>query len=286
MRPAEKSERFNQTVREPASGAGQVLKQTFSLDGSDRISTTKDYTDTVQLKETLNHYDSDSDNPAWTQTKARPDANTAWTTTWNRYLSDLTGGLAIDLDDAGQAVLQLANLHGDIIANATIGQAGINAYTETDEYGQPKTPTPGARYGWLGTHQRDTNTIGGLVLMGARLYNSATGLFLSIDRVQGGNDNRYIYPTDPVNTLDLDGLTMRRGDGGGGWTRWWSLGPRGRLFGNDSLGASARGIFNNSPKGSGKRALGWSVHRARLVFRYKTKSGRHINIFFGRRLQP
>ncbi len=203
---------LQQTAREPASGAGQVRKQTFTLDGSDRISTTKDYTDTVQLTETLNHYDSDSDNPAWTQTKTRPDANTTWTTTWNRYLSDLTGSLAIDLDNAGKAQLQLSNPHGDIIATTTIGQPGINAYTETDEYGQLKTTTS-ARYGWLGTHQRDTNTIGGLVLMGARLYAPAAGRFLSIDPVDGGNDNRYTYPADPINNFDLDGQI-----------NWWLVG--------------------------------------------------------------
>lgn len=50
--------------------------------------------------------------------------------------SDLTGGLAIDLKDAGQAVLQLANPHGDIVATTTLGQPGINTCTETDEHGQ------------------------------------------------------------------------------------------------------------------------------------------------------
>jgi hypothetical protein len=42
--------------------------------------------------------------------------------------------------------------------------------------------------------------------MGVRLYNPATGRFLSVDPVPGGNANPYEYCWgDPVNCLDLDG---------------------------------------------------------------------------------
>jgi hypothetical protein len=41
--------------------------------------------------------------------------------------------------------------------------------------------------------------------MGARLYNPATGRFLSVDPVVEGSANRYLYPTDPINSFDLDG---------------------------------------------------------------------------------
>jgi hypothetical protein len=41
--------------------------------------------------------------------------------------------------------------------------------------------------------------------MGVRLYNPATGRFLTVDPVVGGNPNAYTYPVDPVNMYDLDG---------------------------------------------------------------------------------
>ncbi len=77
----------------------------------------------------------------------------------------------------------LTNLHGDSVANQTntAGATTLTSYSETDEYGATIAGTIPGRYGYLGTHQRSTDTIGGLTLMGARLYNPVTGTFGSAD---------------------------------------------------------------------------------------------------------
>jgi len=52
--------------------------------------------------------------------------------------------------------------------------------------------------------------------MGVRVYNPATGRFLQTDPILGGNDNPYVYPSDPINSVDLDGRRHEVGGGGGG----------------------------------------------------------------------
>jgi RHS repeat-associated protein len=62
------------------------------------------------------------------------------------------------------------------------------------------------RYGWLGGKQRSADALGGVILMGVRLYSPALGRFLQVDPVPGGNATAYDYCAgDPVNCTDLDG---------------------------------------------------------------------------------
>ena len=157
-----------------------------------------DTTDTAGETVT-NHYANSSDSPAWTSAGAG----------WVRNLKGVNGTLAGLADEAGNVTLQLRNLHGDIVATApdTSGAAGVASYFESGEFGAPRTPasTPDT-YGWLGANQRSTHALGGMSLMGARVYNPLTGRFTSTDPVPGGSANPYEYGNqDPINNFDLNG---------------------------------------------------------------------------------
>ncbi|MEV0822436.1 RHS repeat-associated core domain-containing protein [Nonomuraea rubra] len=147
---------------------------------------------------TTNHYAGLEDSPAWI---------TESDGTWTRNILGLTGLSAIQRSD-GTLTLQLANLHGDTIATVdATNPSGLSSYSEYTEYGAPRAFDQTAeRYGWLGSHQRSSDAVGGLILMGARLYNPATGLFLQADPIEGGSANAYVSASaDPINKSDLMG---------------------------------------------------------------------------------
>ncbi|MFJ2618598.1 DNRLRE domain-containing protein [Glutamicibacter sp. NPDC087344] len=167
-----------------------------------RLSVTS--TGTVAAGTETKHYADDSDNPGWT---TRTQGTETVTT---RYESTIGGDLALTI--TGNTVeLAVNNPHGDVVATVPLtgtgaGQ-GITGWAQYDEYGNQLTEpvsTGATSYGWHGADERAVDT-SGLILMGARLYNSVTGLFTSRDPVEGGNSTTYAYPQDPVGMQDTDG---------------------------------------------------------------------------------
>lgn len=99
----------------------------------------------------------------------------------------------------------LSNMHGDVVG--TVDAAGVFRSTpSTDEFGVGQIGR--TRLGWLGDHERFA--VGGnlgLIRMGVRLYDPAASRFTSIDPVEGGCANDYVYVFgDPLTVSDLSGM--------------------------------------------------------------------------------
>ncbi|MEU3282440.1 DNRLRE domain-containing protein [Streptomyces antibioticus] len=190
----------NDLVRQQTAG---TERQTWSLDSNLRFRSWTTETNNAgtwtQTASKVNHYDSDADSPRWIVENT---ANGALT----RNVTGLDGNLAATTTKTGGTVLTLANLHGDITLALPADTTQAPTVLDADEYGNPRAGQEPTRYNWLGDKQRSTETVGGLTLMGVRLYNPDTGRFLQVDPVTGGSCNGYDYVCgDPVNMVDLDG---------------------------------------------------------------------------------
>ncbi|WNI24930.1 DNRLRE domain-containing protein [Streptomyces sp. ITFR-16] len=189
----------NDLVQQQTTG---TQRQTWTLDSNLRYrgwtTETNNAGTWTNTATKTNHYDSDGDSPRWITENAAGSVS--------RNVDGPAGDLAATTTKTNGTVLQLANLHGDIALQLPVDTAVAPTVMDADEYGNPRPGQQPARYGWLGAKTRSSETPSGLTMMGVRMYNPATGRFLSVDPVPGGSANAYEYCNgDPVNHFDLDG---------------------------------------------------------------------------------
>ncbi|HEX7246030.1 MAG TPA: right-handed parallel beta-helix repeat-containing protein [Solirubrobacterales bacterium] len=177
-----------------AKAEGSSETANYAYDALERLSERK-----VGGSTQIVHYGDLSDTPTY-------DANGEGKTTTS-YVAGPKG--LLEERSAEATSYPLTDAHGDVTAIA-----GLTGIVESrQEYGPwgERLSGPSLKMGYLGAYERPTDTVTGLIQMGARSYSPELGAFMSEDPVLGHiglgiSANRYPYAWDnPLNRYDLNG---------------------------------------------------------------------------------
>lgn len=134
-----------------------------------------------------------------------------------KYFS-LPGGvmLTVKVGDATAAgkTYSVPNMHGDVLATANASGLLVGKFV-SGPFGEqvaastkPVNSGSSASWQYVGKNQKLTeNSLTlGPIQMGARVFLPSTGRFITVDPIDGGTENNYVYPGDPVNANDISGM--------------------------------------------------------------------------------